>query len=150
MKIRITENQYKKLSESNNISNQEWDRIYNDLWDEILYGVCMKYTNDINTAEDYCQNGFIKVYQNIHKKTGEGSLKGWIKKVINNNILDELRKKKIKYTSDETDWGRMNVPSTTYDPNEEKISDIGLNTLLATKYSEGEELLSFLFGPSLP
>ena len=112
MKIRITENQYKKLSESNNISNHQWNKIYNDLWDEILHGVCMKYTNDINTAEDYCQNGFIKVYQNINKFRGGGSLKGWIKKVINNNIIDELRKKKIKYTTDEPDWSRMDTPES--------------------------------------
>ena len=112
MKIRISEKQYKKLSESNNISHQQWNKIYNDLWDEILYGVCMKYTNDINTAQDYCQNGFIKVYQNINKFTGGGSLKGWIKKVISNNIIDELRKKKLQYTTDEPDWARMDAPES--------------------------------------
>ena len=112
------------LSES--ITSADMGKIYNDLWDEMLHHVCMKYTNDINTAQDYCQNGFIKVYQNIHKKTGEGSLKGWIKKVINNNILDELRKKKIKYTTDETRyWGRIEDPTSTEDPvMYEKISAI--------------------------
>ena len=117
-------NQFPEPILGESINPSDMGKIYDELWDEMLYSVCMKYTNDINTAQDYCQNGFVKVYQNIHKKTGEGSLKGWIKKVINNNILDELRKKKIKYTSDETDWGRINVPSTTYDPNDEKISAI--------------------------
>ncbi len=95
------------------LTTSDMGKIYNDLWDEMLHQVCMKYTNDITTAEDYCQNGFIKVYQNIHKKTKEGSLKGWIKKVINNNILDELRKKKIKYTNDEAEWGRVEDPNSS-------------------------------------
>ena len=55
------------------------------MWKKMLYGVCMKYTNDINQAQDYCQNGFMKVYKNLDLFTGEGSLEGWIRKVINNN-----------------------------------------------------------------
>jgi len=106
------------------ITSADMGKIYNELWDEMLYGVCMKYTKDINTAEDYCQNGFIKVYQNIHKKTKEGSLKGWIKKVINNNILDELRKKKIKYTTDDSVLGRIEDPTSNEDQYVEKISAI--------------------------
>jgi len=106
------------------ITSADMGKIYNDLWDEMLHHVCMKYTNDINTAQDYCQNGFIKVYQNIHKKTGKGSLKGWIRRVINNNILDELRKKKIKYTSDDSVLGRIEDPTSSEDQYVEKISAI--------------------------
>lgn len=106
------------------ITSADMGKIYKELWDEMLHTVCMKYTNDINTAQDYCQNGFVKVYQNIHKKTGEGSLKGWIKKVINNNILDELRKKKIKYTTDDSVLGRIEDPTSTEDQYVEKISAI--------------------------
>lgn len=105
-------------------TSAEMGKIYNELWDEMLHSVCMKYTNDINTAQDYCQNGFVKVYQNIHKKTRDGSLKGWIRRVINNNILDELRKKKIKYTTDDSMLGRIEDPTPTEDQYVEKISAI--------------------------
>jgi|7_EtaG_2_1085326.scaffolds.fasta_scaffold02270_16 RNA polymerase sigma-70 factor (ECF subfamily) len=105
-------------------TSADMGKIYNELWDEMLHSVCMKYTNDINTAQDYCQNGFVKVYQNIHKKTRDGSLKGWIRRVINNNILDELRKKKIKYTTDDSMLGRVEDPTSTEDQYVEKISTI--------------------------
>ncbi len=105
-------------------TSADMGKIYNELWDEMLHSVCMKYTNDINTAQDYCQNGFVKVYQNIHKKTRDGSLKGWIRRVINNNILDELRKKKIKYTSDDSVLGRIEDPTSSEDQYVEKISAI--------------------------
>ena len=78
----------------------------------MLYGVCMKYTNDINTAQDYCQNGFMKVYNNLTKFSGnKRSLKGWVKKVIGNNIIDELRKRNSNILRDEPDWSRMDTPS---------------------------------------
>jgi len=35
--------------------------VYDEMWKKMLYGVCMKYTNDINQAQDYCQNGFMYI-----------------------------------------------------------------------------------------
>ncbi len=148
MKIRITSNQYSLIKENyldidadkipdngdkiiavpiNNPTQRlqseiNYSNLYKDLWKEMLHGVCMKYTNDINTAQDYCQNGFVKVYNNLTKFSGnKGSLKGWVKKVIGNNIIDEIRKKKLQYTNDEPDWGRMDIP-VGEEYNEEGIS----------------------------
>ena len=46
-------------------------------------------------AQDWCQNGFIKVYNNLSKYKNEGSLEGWVRRVITNSILDEKRKKTL-------------------------------------------------------
>ena len=73
----------------------------------MLRQVCMKYTNDINQAKDYCQSGWVKVYQKLDKFTGKGSVDGWISTVIRNTILDELRKRKIDYAEKEPEWGRL-------------------------------------------
>jgi len=97
----------------------DFQTIYSKMWDKMVRSVCLKYTNDINKAEDFCQNGFMKVYKNLHKYDGGGSLEGWVRRVIQNNVLDELRKKKIEYTSDEPDWGRVD---TDDEPYEEKYS----------------------------
>ena len=81
--------------------------LYEKLWDKMLRQVCMKYTNDINQARDYCQNGWLKVFNKLDKFEGTGSPDGWISVVIRNNILDELRKRKIDYAEKEPEWGRL-------------------------------------------
>ena len=77
------------------MTNLTIETIYTTLWDKMLYQVCMKYTNDLSVAQDWCQNGFIKVYNNLSKYKNEGSLEGWVRRVITNSILDEKRKKTL-------------------------------------------------------
>ena len=85
----------KILKEYTEKSDINFKDVYTEMWDKMLYGVCMKYTNDINQAQDYCQNGFMKIYNNLDKYTSTGSLESWVKRVINNSIIDETRKQKI-------------------------------------------------------
>jgi len=90
--------------------NLKFEDIYNDLWSKMLYSVCMKYTNDINQAQDYCQNGFMKVYNNLDKFKNIGSLEGWVRRIITNSMIDDYRKKKVQPTAqviDDPDWGRI-------------------------------------------
>ena len=56
-----------------------------------MLGVCLRYAKDKNTAEDVLQEGFFKVFFNIEKFKG-GSLEGWIRKIMVNTSLDEIRK----------------------------------------------------------
>ena len=42
-----------------------------------MFGVCLRYTNDRDAAEDVLQEGFIKVFSYLHSYTGAGSLEGW-------------------------------------------------------------------------
>lgn len=74
------------------------EKIYSLYWDKMLYQVCTKYTNNIDEAKDLCQNGFLKVYDNLHKYNERGTLEGWIRKIIKNSILDYQRKKKLPVT----------------------------------------------------
>ena len=85
----------------------QFQDLYEKLWDKMLRQVCMKYTNDINKARDYCQNGWVKVFNKMDKFEGTGSPDGWVSVVIRNNILDELRKRKVEYADEEPEWGRL-------------------------------------------
>lgn len=98
-------------------SDLNFDNIYNDLWDKMLYSVCMRYTKNADKAQDFCQNGFIKVYKNLDKYDGSGSLEGWVRRVISNNILDELRKEKMTFVDsgdNEFDFSRLDVGDDEY------------------------------------
>ena len=57
-----------------------------------MIGVCLRYTKNTNEAEDVLQDGFIKVYQKLKDYKKEGSLEGWIRRIMVNTSLDQLRK----------------------------------------------------------
>ncbi len=59
-----------------------------------MMGVCLRYSDCEEEAQDLLQDGFIKVFERIESYAGSGSLEGWIKKVMVNTALDNFRKKK--------------------------------------------------------
>ncbi|MCH8317914.1 MAG: RNA polymerase sigma factor [Bacteroidetes bacterium] len=62
-----------------------------DLYAEDMFGVCLGYSGDHDSAKDILQEGFIKVFKNIKKFKGKGSLKSWIRKIIVNTAIDHYR-----------------------------------------------------------
>lgn len=66
-----------------------------------MLGVCIRYMKAQQEAEDVMQDAFIKVFEKFDKYNGEGSLEGWIKRIMVNTALDQLRKnKKTSYHLD--------------------------------------------------
>jgi RNA polymerase sigma factor (sigma-70 family) len=61
-----------------------------------MMGVCMRYAADRESAEDFLQDGFIRVFEKIEKFRFEGSFEGWMRRVIVNMIIESFRKKKIE------------------------------------------------------
>lgn len=59
-----------------------------------MMGVCIRYADRREEAEDMLQNGFIKVFEKIDTFKGTGSLEGWIRKIIVNESLTYIRKNK--------------------------------------------------------
>ena len=59
-----------------------------------MMGLCMRYAAHREEAEDMLQEGWIKVFRNLHSFRFEGSAEGWIKRVIVNACLEMLRKNK--------------------------------------------------------
>ncbi|SRR6056297_1066842 len=62
-----------------------------------MYGICMSYAKDRAEAQDILQDGFVKVFKKIHTFKEEGSLEGWIRKIIVNTSLDYMRSKTKRY-----------------------------------------------------
>lgn len=56
--------------------------------------VCLRYCKEQNDAEDALQEGFIKVFSNLAKYKNDGSLEGWVRRIMVNSCLDLLRKNK--------------------------------------------------------
>ena len=60
--------------------------------------VCKRYANDDMEAEDMLQEGFIRIFNNIHQFKFEGSFEGWMRRIVVNVALKSLQKKKIKFS----------------------------------------------------
>lgn len=58
----------------------------------VMMGVCMRYTNDRETAKDILQDGFIKVFTKIDTYSETGSLGGWMRRVFVTTALEYLRR----------------------------------------------------------
>ncbi|MGV6861398.1 MAG: RNA polymerase sigma factor [Putridiphycobacter sp.] len=59
-----------------------------------MLGVCMRYAKDPDEAKDMAQNGFIKVYKKLDVYNFQGSLEGWIRRIMVNTAIDQIRKNK--------------------------------------------------------
>lgn len=59
-----------------------------------MMAVCFRYVNDRMIAEDILIEGFMKVFDKIGQYKSEGSLEGWIRRIMVNESLGYLRKHK--------------------------------------------------------
>lgn len=88
-------------------------------------GVCMRYAKDRDEAQDMVQNGFIKIFNKLDVYNFEGSLEGWIRRIMINTAIDQIRKNKRDPFSIEDDSRIQNVeedvPFTEEDNEEVKI-----------------------------
>ncbi len=57
-----------------------------------MMGVCLRYTRDVEQAEDVMQDAFVKVFTKLDKYSGEGSLEGWVRRIMVNTALDHIRR----------------------------------------------------------
>ncbi len=62
-----------------------------------MMAVCLRYARSQEEAEDMLQEGFIRVFSNLQQFKFEGSFEGWIRRVMVNNALKALEKKKINF-----------------------------------------------------
>ena len=59
-----------------------------------MMGVCYRYAKDKDEAQDMVQNGFIKVFKKLDVYNFDGSLEGWIRRIMVNTAIDQIRKNK--------------------------------------------------------
>jgi len=106
MRYIITESQYRVLTET-----IEFDEIYNETYPKMFRSVCMRYAKgDYDLASDYCQLGYVRVYEKLPTFRGEGSIEGWIRRILVTTIINEFRKKERSLSmSSDFDFERNDI-----------------------------------------
>ena len=72
------------------------EALYNRFSPRML-GVCYRFARNREDAEDMMQEGFIKVFTQIHQFRAQGALEGWIRRIIVHTCINVLKKNK-KFT----------------------------------------------------
>lgn len=90
-----------------------------------LMTVCLRYMKDNQEAEDVLQDGFVKIFQHLPHFENVGSFEGWMRRIIVNTALDQLRRNtKLGYAD--------NVDEIAYklEDNQSIYSDIAAQDLM--------------------
>lgn len=64
-----------------------------------MYGICLRYAGNEMEANDIMQNGFLRVYANMHRFRNEGSLEGWIRRIVINTAIN-YNKQRLKFRNE--------------------------------------------------
>ena len=76
----------------NNISSAQ-EALYNRFSPRML-GVCYRFARNREDAEDMLQEGFIKVFSQMHQFRNQGALEGWIRRIVVHTCINVLKKNK--------------------------------------------------------
>ena len=117
---KLNEESNHTLSESDLIQgcldgNRQMQEILYKKFSSKMYSVCLRYSGNIEDANDLLQEGFIKIFRNLEKFRGDGSFEGWIRRIFVNTSIEHFRKKVKLYNVTEVQ--------------ENTIEDVELNIL---------------------
>jgi len=68
-----------------------------------LYAVCLQYSGNDDEAKDILQEGFIKIFENLHSYKFEGSFEGWMRRIVVNTALEKYRSRNNLYKVEDID-----------------------------------------------
>ncbi len=91
--------------------------LYNQYSPQMM-SVCYRYAQNREDAEDMLQEGFIKVFSQIHTFENRGSFEGWIRRIIVHTCINTLKKNK-HFNDTVNSFYAINIPIR-----EESISSI--------------------------
>ncbi len=95
-----------------------------DKFSRKMMGVCMRYCDNTEEAEDVLQNGFVTVFQKMELFKGTGSLEGWVRKVIVNTALTNIRKNKKLKLNIELDSVEYMLPASNHLNDSYEVKDL--------------------------
>ncbi|HNQ13641.1 MAG TPA: RNA polymerase sigma factor [Bacteroidia bacterium] len=88
-------NEEQLLQECIQGSRQAQKELY-ERFSRLMMGVCLRYSDSREMAEDVLHDGFLKVFEKINTYRGEGSLEGWIRRIMINTAMNSFRRQKLE------------------------------------------------------
>jgi len=93
-------NQIHTLIESCKKGNQLAQMQVYDHYSQAMFTVACRYLDDVEEAKDAMQEGFLKGFLNIEKYEPTATFGTWLKRIIINQCLDRLKKRRLDMVDD--------------------------------------------------
>ncbi len=90
------------------------------LYSQAMYNVCLRMVRSEADAEDLLQNSFIDVFTNLDSFRFESSIGAWIKRIVVNNCINFLKKRRLVFSELQDNLG--GVPDEAPEPTEYPLS----------------------------
>lgn len=77
--------------------NAKAQRMLYAQYSKAMYNICLRMLNNRMDAEDVLQNAFIEIFKGIKSYKGRSTIGAWIKRIVINNNIDFLKKRRIYF-----------------------------------------------------
>ena len=77
-----------------------------------MMSVCLRYAQTREEAKDILHEGYIKVFASLKSYKGNGSLEGWIRRIVVNNAINHYHKQKKHYQNSSIEDDYQELPET--------------------------------------
>jgi RNA polymerase sigma-70 factor (ECF subfamily) len=78
------------------------------LYSKAMFNVSMRITNDYAEAEDVLQEAFLNAFQNIHAFRGEATFGSWLKTIVVNKAVGQVKKRRLTFIAiEEKDYAEV-------------------------------------------
>ena len=74
------------------------DRSFEEIYKAIggkMYSLCLRYAGNTEDANDWFQEGFVKLYRHLTAFRGEGSFEGWARQIFLSVCIDGIKKRNL-------------------------------------------------------
>ena len=101
MKIIPLHKNYSKLIEKASKGDRRSQHQLFEMFSPKMLGVCRQYLKNNDLAEEVMLSGFFKMFTHLKDFKNEGSFEGWIRRIMVNESISQLRKaKKLQFISE--------------------------------------------------
>ncbi|TAE18563.1 MAG: RNA polymerase sigma factor [Bacteroidetes bacterium] len=88
-------------------------KLYQQFYGKMM-SVCLRYAKDREEAQDILQEGFIKVFASLSHFKNEGSLEGWVRRIMVNTAINHYHRYKKQQAETSLDHDLQEQYSLTH------------------------------------
>lgn len=101
MKIISLHKNYSRLIEKASKGDRRAQHQIFEMFSPKMLGVCRQYLKNNDLAEEVMLSGFLKMFNHLQDFKSDGSFEGWIRRIMVNESISQLRKdKKLNFVSE--------------------------------------------------
>jgi len=90
------ENIHRDIVEGCKVGNRQAQFELYRLYNKAMFNICLRMTRNEHDAEDLLQHSFMDVYSKLHTFRYQSSIGAWIKRIVVNNCINFLKKRRLK------------------------------------------------------